>query len=57
MIDYEQMYYDLLFEYNKIKKENNLLNEEVNIYKNFIKNKTNKQIIESLIKYIRKDKV
>jgi hypothetical protein len=56
MIDYEQMYYDL-FEYNKIKKENNLLNEEVNIYKNFIKNKTNKQIIESLIKYIRKDKV
>ena len=30
--DYEQLYFDLLYEFNKLKKENEQLNEELNIY-------------------------
>lgn len=48
--DFEQKYYDLLYENKKIKKENEQLKQEIEIYKNFINKKPlKKQLIEFVI--------
>lgn len=51
--DYEQIYYDLLFENKKLKEQIESLKEELEIY-NLFNKKSNKQIAKSLIEYFRK---
>lgn len=48
--DFEQRYYDLLYENKKVKQENELLRQEIEIYKNFINKKPlKKQLVEFII--------
>lgn len=55
MVDYEQMYYDLLFENKKLKKQIENLKEELEIYSIFSNKKlNNKQVAIALIKYFKK---
>ena len=53
MKDYEQLYYDLLRENRSLKKENEILKDELSLTKNLIKSKTKKQIINSICNYFR----
>lgn len=53
--DYEQMYYDLLFENKKLKEQIKNLKEELEIYSIFYNKKSsNKQIARALIEYFKK---
>lgn len=45
MKDYEQLYYDLLYKYKKIKKENEDLKEEIRLLKKYQQNGDLKDII------------
>ena len=53
MKDYEQLYYDLLRENRSLKKENEILKDELFLTKNLIKSKTKNQIINSICNYFR----
>lgn len=53
MKDYEQLYYDLLREIKSLKKENEILKDELFLTKNLVKSKTKKQIINSICNYFR----
>lgn len=59
MKDYEQLYYDLLYENQKLKNKIKQLEQEIDIYKSISKNKDVKSIIiENLSNYlILKNKV
>lgn len=59
MKDYEQLYYDLLYENQKLKNKIKQLEQEIDIYKSISKNKDVKSIIiEDLSNYlILKNKV
>lgn len=52
-VDYEQLYYDLLREIRSLKKENEILKDELFLTKSLIKSKTKKQIINSICNYFR----
>jgi len=55
MKDYEQLYYDALYEIKQLKNQNKLLEQELDIYKSFKKNKDLKKVIvDMLIKYLNK---
>ena len=48
--NFEQKYYDLVYENKKIKQENEQLKQEIEIYKNFINKKPlKKQLVEFII--------
>lgn len=52
MKDYEQLYYDILYETKKLRRENIILKQEIDLYKNLIKNKDlKKYIIKEIIRY------
>lgn len=53
MKDYEQLYYDLLREIKSLKKENEILKDELFLTKSLVKSKTKKQIINSICNYFR----
>lgn len=56
-IDYEQLYYDELYQNKELLRKCKDLEDENNIYKELLKNKPVKKIIaENLIKYVRRDK-
>lgn len=58
MKDYEQMYYDLLYEYQKTIKKNKQMEQEIEIYKSMQKNKNLKKVIvEMIIKYLNESEV
>lgn len=53
--DYEQLYYDALYEIKQLENQNKLLEQELDIYKSFQKNKDLKKVIvDMLIKYLNK---
>lgn len=52
-VDYEQLYYDLLREIRSLKKENEILKDELFLTKSLVKSKTKKQIINSICNYFR----
>ena len=47
--DYEQLYYDSLYEIKKLRKENDVLKEEISILKKLNKNGESKIKLASLI--------
>jgi hypothetical protein len=52
MKDYEQLYYDILYETKKLRRENIILKQEIDLYKNLIKNKDlKKYIVKEIIRY------
>lgn len=52
MKDYEQLYYDILYEIKKLRRENIILKQEIDLYKNLIKNKDlKKYIVKEIIRY------
>lgn len=52
MKDYEQLYYDILYETKKLRRENIILKQEIDLYKNLIKNKDLKKfIVKEIIRY------
>lgn len=52
MKDYEQLYYDILYEIKKLRRENIILKQEIELYKNLIKNKDLKKfIVKEIIRY------
>lgn len=53
MKDYEQLYYDSLYEIKLLKQENKNLKEELVLIKNLIKSKSKKEIINSICNYFR----
>lgn len=58
MKDYEQMYYDTLYELNKLKTKSKKLEQELEIYKLMQKNKDLKKVIvEMVIKYLNESEV
>ena len=58
MKDYEQMYYDLLYEHKQVLKKIENLEQEIEIYKSLQNNKNIKEIIiKDFIKYINKKEV
>lgn len=58
MKDYEQMYYDLLYEYQKTIKKIKQMEQEIEIYKSMQKNKNLKKVIvEMIIKYLNESEV
>ena len=57
MNDYEQKYYDLIFENKRLKKEKEQLENEIEIYKSFLKKQNLKKTLIQLIKnYKTEDK-
>lgn len=55
--DYEQLYYDSLYENKKLKKENEVLKEEILIIKSLNKNKELKILLAKLLaERIKKNK-
>ncbi len=57
MRDYEQMYYDLLYKYKKIKKKNKQLEQEIEIYRLMGKNKDLKKlIVKFMMKYLERER-
>lgn len=54
MKDYEQMYYDLLYEYKKLKQEKENIEEQMNIITNLNKCSTSKEVSKYIAKYITK---
>ena len=53
MKDYEQLYYDSLYEIKLLKQENKNLKEELVLIKTLIKSKRKKEIINSICNYFR----
>ena len=53
MKDYEQLYYDSLYEIKLLKQENKTLKEELVLIKTLIKSKSKKEIINSICNYFR----
>lgn len=53
MKDYEQLYYDSLYEIKLLKQENKNLKEELILIKTLIKSKRKKEIINSICNYFR----
>lgn len=53
MKDYEQLYYDSLYEIKLLKQENKNLKEELVLTKTLIKSKSKKEIINSICNYFR----
>ncbi len=53
MKDYEQLYYDSLYEIKLLKQENKNLKEELVLIKTLIKSKSKKEIINSICNYFR----
>lgn len=52
--DYEQLYYDAIYQIRKLERKCNALEEENNIYKELLKNKPLKLLIaDTLVKYER----
>lgn len=52
--DYEQLYYDAIYQIRKLERKCNVLEEENNIYKELLKNKPLKLLIaDTLVKYER----
>lgn len=55
--DYEQLYYDSLYEINKLKKENEVLKEEISIIKSLNKKNELKILLAKLLaERIKKNK-
>ena len=55
--DYEQLYYDSLYEIKKLKKENGILQEEISIIKTLNKNNELKILLSKLLaERIKKNK-
>lgn len=55
--DYEQLYYDTLYELKELRKKVDILEQENEIYKSIQKNKDLKKVIvDMLIRYTNKDK-
>lgn len=55
--DYEQLYYDSLYEINKLKKENEILKAEISIIKALNKNNELKILLSKLLtERIKKNK-
>lgn len=58
MKDYDQLYYDSLYKIKKLENKIKLLEQEIEIYKLFQKDKNVKEIlIKDFIKYINKKEV
>lgn len=57
MKDYEQLYYDLLFEYKKLKQEKENIEEQLNILTNLKRCKTLNEIAKYISKYLKDRKV
>ena len=54
-MDYEQLYYDTLYEIRQLENQNKLVEQELDIYKSVQKNKDLKKVIvDMLIKYLNK---
>lgn len=53
MKDYEQLYYDSLYEIKLLKQENKNLKEELVLIKTLIKSKNKKEIINSICNYFK----
>lgn len=57
MKDYEQLYYDALYKIKQLKSKNELLEEELDIYKSMQTNKDLKKVIvESILKYRKRER-
>lgn len=55
MKDYEQLYYDAIYEIKKLKNKIDILEQEIEIYKNIQINKDVKSlIINDLMKYLKR---
>lgn len=52
-IDYEQLYYDLLYEMKSLKQENKNLKEELVLIKTLVKSKSKKEIINFICSYFK----
>lgn len=55
--DYEQLYYDQVYENKKLKLKNQELEEQIEIYSSFVNKSTNKQLINAIINYFNKKRV
>lgn len=55
--DYEQLYYDQVYENKKLKLKNQELEEQIEIYSSFVNKNTNKQLINAIINYFNKKRV
>jgi len=54
MKNYEQLYFDSLYEIKRLEKENILLKQEVDAYKQFSNKKLNQYLIREIMKYCNK---
>lgn len=54
MKDYEQLYFDSQYEIKRLEKENILLKQEVDAYKQFSNKKLNQYLIREIMKYCNK---
>ena len=54
MKDYEQLYFDSQYEIKRLEKENALLKQEVDAYKQFSNKKLNQYLIREIMKYCNK---
>lgn len=55
--DYEQLYYDQVYENKKLKLKNKELEEQIEVYSSFLSKNTNKQLINAIINYFNKKRV
>lgn len=56
-VDYEQLYYDQLYENKKMINEISKLKQEIFVYKELLKNKPIKQILAiSILYYLKKER-
>lgn len=56
-VDYEQLYYDQLYENKKMINEISKLKEEIFVYKELLKNKPIKQILAvNILEYLKKER-
>lgn len=56
-VDYEQLYYDQLYENKKMINEISKLKQEIFVYKELLKNKPIKQILAiSILDYLKKER-
>ena len=54
MKDYEQLYFDSLYEIKRLENENVLLKQEIDAYKQFSNKKLNQYLIREIMKYCNK---
>lgn len=55
--DYEQLYYDQVYENKKLKLKNKELEEQIEIYSSFLNKNANKQLVNAIINYFNKKRV